>query len=193
MHSYFKDVALDMPISRVPVLSDSQSTRENATIWNYGYNHSSEVTSGVKKLPNGDLAAGLQFGYQFDAIGNREWAKSGGTSTLDQGQRTVNYTPNALNQYTEITTPGSFDVLVKSPDSVGVSVNGTLAAVTTQGDFLRAEATSANTSGARAALNITSPAGQNSVTGHRWLPPASVNPRRKSPHRRPLDQHLGRE
>jgi RHS repeat-associated protein len=150
-------------------------TREDGTSWNYGYNDRSEVTSGVKKLANGDLASGLQFGYQFDGIGNRQWAKSGGNSS-GQNQRTVNYTPNALNQYEEITTPGSFDVLVRSQDAVGVNVNGSSVFVTTQGDFHRAEATATNTNGAWVDLEITSPVGQNSLTGHRWLQPAVFSP-----------------
>ncbi len=150
-------------------------TREDGTSWNYGYNDRSEVTSGVKKLANGTLAAGLQFGYQYDAIGNREWAKSGGDSS-GNNLRTVNYTPNALNQYSSITTPGSFDVLVRSPQSVGVTVNGAGVAVGGQGNYYRAEATATNANGAWADLNITSPVGQNSVAGHRWLPPASFNP-----------------
>lgn len=150
-------------------------TREDGTSWNYAYNDRGEVTSGVKKLANGSLAAGLQFGYQYDGIGNREWAKSGGNAS-GQNQRTVNHTPNALNQYSQIATPGSFDVLVRSPQAVGVAVNGAGVAVGSQGDYYRAEATATNTSGAWAELTVTSPVGQNSVTGHRWLPPASFNP-----------------
>jgi RHS repeat-associated protein len=150
-------------------------TREDGTSWNFGYNDRSEVTSGVKKLVNGDLAAGLQFGYQFDGIGNREWAKSGGDPS-GENLRTVNYTPNALNQYSEITTPGSFDVLVRSQDAVGVEVNESSVPVTNQEGFHRAEATATNTDGAWTDLNITSPVGQNSVTGHRWLQPAVFSP-----------------
>lgn len=151
-------------------------TREDGTSWNFGYNDRSEVTSGLKKLANGSLAAGLQFGYQYDGIGNREWAKSGGDSS-GLNQSTVNYTRNALNQYSSITTPGSFDVLVRSPNAVGVVVNGTSASVANQGDFYRAQATATNTNGAWVALDITSPPGAAPhVTGHRWLPPASFAP-----------------
>ncbi len=151
-------------------------TREDGTSWNYGYNDRREVTSGVKKLANGSLAAGLQFGYQFDGIGNRQWAKSGGDSS-GQNPRTTTYQPNALNQYSEITTPGSFDVLVRSPDAVGVAVNGSNSSVTTQGDFHHAEATATNTNGAWVDLNITSPPGvPPHATGHCWLPPASFTP-----------------
>lgn len=151
-------------------------TREDGTSWSYGYNDRSEVTTGNKKLANGQRASGLQFGYQYDAIGNREWAKSGGDSS-GNNQRTVNYTPNAMNQYSSITTPNSFDVLVRSPQSLGVAVNGSSAAVSAQGDFCRAEATATNTNGAWVGLDITSPPGAAPhFIGHRWLPPASFNP-----------------
>jgi RHS repeat-associated protein len=150
-------------------------TREDGTSWNYVYNDRREVTIGQKKLANGTLAAGHNFGYLYDAIGNRLWAKSGGNSS-GSGQRTVNYTPNALNQYSSITTPGSFDVLVRSPNGVGVAVNGTPVTVASQGTFHRAQATATNTAGAWAALTITSPVGQNSITGRRWLPPATFTP-----------------
>jgi RHS repeat-associated protein len=150
-------------------------THEDGTSWSYTYNDRGEVTSGKKHLANGSLAAGHNFGYQYDGIGNRREAKSGGNSS-GIGQRTVTYTPNALNQYSSITTPGSFDVLVRSTNAVGVAVNGTPVSVASQGTFHRAQGTATNTAGAWAALTITSPVGQNSITGRRWLPPATFTP-----------------
>ncbi|RYD30756.1 MAG: hypothetical protein EOP85_23475, partial [Verrucomicrobiaceae bacterium] len=152
-------------------------TREDATSWTYGYNDRSEVTSGVKKLANGNLAAGQQFGYEYDAIGNRISAQSGGDSS-GNNLRTVSYTRNALNQYTAIATPGSFDVLVRSADTVGVTVSGTAATVTRQGNLHRALANVTNTTtGTWSSLSITSPAGTGTPqTGNRWVPKATTAP-----------------
>lgn len=149
-------------------------TREDGSSWQYGYNDRAEVISAVKKFQNGDVAGGMQFGYKYDAIGNREWAKSGGNSS-EMNLRTTTYEPNALNQYKSVTTPSSFDVLVGSTTSVQVLADGLPAPVSNQGNFHRADVTANNTTnGAWVDLNISSASG--SKSGHRWVPPASFNP-----------------
>lgn len=47
-------------------------TREDGTKWDFGYNDRDEVTSGDKKLSNGNLLAGRQFEYEYDDMGNRQ-------------------------------------------------------------------------------------------------------------------------
>ena len=80
-----------------------------------------------KKIPNWILAGDLRVCYQIHGTGNWLRAKSGGDSS-GNNLRTVTYTPDALNQSDAIATPASFDVLVRSADAVGVTVNGTAAA-----------------------------------------------------------------
>ena len=50
----------------------------------------------------------------------------------------MTYTPDAPDHYDAIATPGSFDVLVRSADTVGVTVNGTAATMIRQGNLHRA-------------------------------------------------------
>lgn len=57
--------------------------------------------------------------------------------------RTVDYTANALNQYAQIVTPGSFAVLGRGGIGDTVTVNG--AAALRQGDRFRGEVTVNNT------------------------------------------------
>lgn len=147
-------------------------TREDGAWWDYGYNDRGEVISGKKKLPGGTPLAGHQFEYAYDAIGNRDWAKSGG-DTDGQNLRTTDYAANGLNQYTQITTTGKFDILGRSPAAI-VTVNGT--AALRQGERFRSEVTAINVGSAVwKAVTVddgTSPA----VTGNYYLPKLSVQP-----------------
>ena len=65
-----------------------------------------------------------QFEYGYDPIGNRDWAKTGGDA---QGLnlRLVDCQANALNQYTNISTPSYAEILgAAQANATNVSVNG---------------------------------------------------------------------
>ena len=67
------------------------------------------------------------FTYTFDHMGNHTAKSEGGcvTATEGTGTRAVAYTPTALNQYSAITTPQSFDVTGRRSDGTKtVSVTG---------------------------------------------------------------------
>ena len=95
-----------------------------------------QVTSGVKKLPDGEPLNGYEFGYSFDDIGNR-------TQTVTNG-RTDTYTANTLNQYTQRTFSGAIDVVGKADPLADVTVNAV--AATRQGNFFHGELPVTNTS-----------------------------------------------
>lgn len=73
--------------------------------WQYFYNDRGELTGGVK-TKNGVVVPGYQFGYVFDAIGNRTTAEV----TTNGHTATSTLTPNALNQITARTVPGELQV-----------------------------------------------------------------------------------
>lgn len=116
----------------------SQVTHADGAYWVYGYNARGEVIGGGKKNSSDTDLNGYQFGYAFDAIGNR-------ISATDNG-RTSDYSPNALNQYTARTVPGYVNVLGEANPSTTVTVNGQNA--TRQDKFYHKELTVDNSSDA---------------------------------------------
>ena len=120
------------------------------------------------------LATGQQFAYEYDDIGNRHWAKSGGNAS-GANQRQTDYTANALNQYSAIANPRSFDVLVRSPEVVGVKSGTSTFSVVDQGTYNRAEVT---TTASTAQWMPVEVAADNTPLsrGNVWLPAASVAP-----------------
>jgi RHS repeat-associated protein len=148
--------------------------REDGSTWNYGYNDRSEVTSGSKKLPDESLAAGLQFGYAYDSIGNRTSMDWGGDED-GKNLRTTEYTPTDLNQYSAIANPRSLDVVVRSPDTVVVASSGNTVTLVDQGTYNRAEVTTTATTAQWIPVGVT--ANNNPLSqGHLWMPAASVAP-----------------
>ena len=150
--------------------------RDDGSTWNYGYNDRSEVTSGSKKLPNAALAAGQQFAYAYDGIGNRTSA-----STDPQGTypRQTSYTANDLNQYASITYPRSLDVLVRTPaTNLTVSSGTNDVGIDHQSTYHRAEITVTGQDAANAQwLPVEVTAGGGTLSeGHLWLPPANLSP-----------------
>lgn len=89
-------------------------TREDGSFWDIGYNTRSEVTAAKQRRGAGssNYLPGRQFTYAYDNLGNRTTAKSGGvTSGSEASLRTTTYAAaNALNQYSLITNPSTFDV-----------------------------------------------------------------------------------
>jgi RHS repeat-associated protein len=123
----------------------TEATREDGAEWRYGYNDRGEVTSGKKytTATGSTPLAGWQSEYDFDNIGNRDTAKSGGDSA-GANLRTIDYdTVDARNLYTDIDNPTTFDVVGKAPTgtTVTVTVGGSAATVTRQGEYFRAEGT----------------------------------------------------
>ncbi len=150
----------------------TRASREDGAYWAYGYNERGEVTAGKKHLPDGTPLAGHQFEYAFDGLGNRVSAKSGGDQT-GHGLRSITYTPNALNQYEEIDTPGSFDVIGRAPAGE-VTVNS--APALRQGARFRAEV-SADNSARSVWQQVTVSNGQGpDVVGRHYLPKQAVHP-----------------
>jgi RHS repeat-associated protein len=107
--------------------------------WDYGYDGRGEVTSGSRKWSGGGTVAGQQYGYTFDNIGNRLTATVNG--------RTSTYTPNSLNQYTQRTVPGAYDILGTAAASATITVGGvSLGANDRNGTYFYKEVSVANTS-----------------------------------------------
>ena len=119
-----------------------KATRENGDYWSYGYNDRNEVTGGSKHHSDTILYEGMGYGYGFDAIGNRKTS----TVAYEGASLTTTYTPNALNQYASIASPGSFVVSGRAETAAAVSVNTT--AATRQGDYYHHKIDVDNTAGA---------------------------------------------
>ena len=87
----------------------TRATREDNAYWAYGYDGLGQVTSGVKHLPDTTTILGHDFGWTFDDIGNRRSASRNASSS--EALAKEDYTTNLLNQYTQRTIPGKFDLL----------------------------------------------------------------------------------
>jgi len=94
----------------------TRQTLADGTYWSYSYDGLGQLTFGGRNAADGTPLPGEQFGYGFDAIGNR-------LSTTTNG-RAATYTPNNLNQYTGRTVPGAADLIGSSAPNVDVVVNG---------------------------------------------------------------------
>lgn len=94
-----------MPIAGTPRLTTTYSYDQGGLLSKMEYNDGTPTT-----LSN--YLPGRQFTYAYDNLGNRTTAKSGGvTSGSEASLRTITYAAaNALNQYSLITNPSTFDV-----------------------------------------------------------------------------------
>jgi RHS repeat-associated protein len=110
-------------------------TREDGSYWSYIYNDRGELVSGKKYWADNSLVWGAQTEHNFDNIGNRNYAKTGGN--LIGSLRQSNYTANSLNQYTQRTVPGAFDITGTATTSATVSVNDQ--ATARKGDYFYKE------------------------------------------------------
>ena len=90
--------------------------------WDYGYDDRNEVTSGKRYWSDGSAVAGQHFEYNYDSIGNRTWARSGG-DVNGANLRQTDYTPIELNQYSAISTPG-YQPISGVAAAASVTVNG---------------------------------------------------------------------
>jgi hypothetical protein len=112
---------------------------------------------------------GLNFGYSYDNIGNRLTAMRSAAQTT--------YTPNSVNQYTNITTPGEADVLVKNiagqtSDIVTSPLTFTSA---TSGSFKNFHITANNLPNGKY-QTLAFQADFTLQSGNLWFPPASFTP-----------------
>jgi len=149
-----------------------RATRENGQRWDYGYDDVGQVTSGVKKFPNATAIPGHSFAYQYDGIGNRTTATHGGTNTG------VTYTPNPINQYSNITTEGGRFILGEAPLTNDVIINGdtnTPAARAGGLGFYWKQITGDNSAGPLWSNDSVVSDGV-TITGNTWTPPNSVTP-----------------
>ena len=123
----------------------TQATLEDGSFWQYGYNDRNELTSANRKwsyFSTTTPAAGQQFGYAYDNIGNRTTAQFGGDPN-GANLRTISYTANSLNQYIGIATPGLQDVCGAALATNVVTVNGGLA--DRHGEYFHRQISVANT------------------------------------------------
>jgi RHS repeat-associated protein len=111
-------------------------TNADGSFWQYGYDTLGQVTSGYKYWPGGELVAGQQFEFSYDAIGNRTYDKRGGNPD-GTGMRQANYSVNSLNQYTSREVPGFIEASGSVASTASVTVNGL--APTQQGTYFRRE------------------------------------------------------
>jgi RHS repeat-associated protein len=122
----------------------SVTNADNAR-WMYDYDELGQVTSGKKYWGDGTIVAGQQFEYDFDDIGNRKYAGSGGNE-WGSNLRYANYTVNNLNQYSQRTAPPHVNVLGSARTNANVTVNDT--PTYRKGEYFRAEVETANGAGA---------------------------------------------
>ncbi len=135
----------------------TQLTREDDSVWQYGYDALGQVTSGSRKWSDNTAVAGQQFAYSFDEIGNRQTATING--------RVSTYTPNLLNQYASRTVPGAVDVQGTAQPQAVVTVNGNLTA--RNGSHYAGTATVDNTAApVDATLNIVGVRNNADVSGN---------------------------
>jgi RHS repeat-associated protein len=97
-------------------------TREDGSYWSYGYNERGELIGGRKYWSDNTPVAGQQTEFDYDTMGNRNFAKSGG-DMQGVNLRQSTYATNSLNQYTQRTIPGAVDVLGTADNSATVTVN----------------------------------------------------------------------
>jgi RHS repeat-associated protein len=121
-----------------------QATLEDGSIWNYGYNDRNELIAAHRFWSDWSPVAGQQYGYDYDSIGNRQDASSGGDAN-GSNLRTTLYGANTLNQYTCITNPGYASIIGVALATNGVTVNS--GAADRKGEYFHNEITVANGSG----------------------------------------------
>ena len=98
------------------------ATLADGSRWNYAYDAKGEVVCGAEQWSDGVPAAGEQFQYTFDDMGNRTGTLAGGDQT-GANLRAATYTANSLNEYTSRTVPAAVDILGGAGSNTTVTVN----------------------------------------------------------------------
>ena len=114
--------------------------------------------------------AGQQFEYGFDDIGNRKSTKAGGDQN-GSGLRSASYGANGLNQYTNRTVPGAYDILGAATATSAVTVNGS--SPYRKGEYFWKEITASNGSGPVWQTNTVTVSGGSTEGGNVLVPPAT--------------------
>jgi RHS repeat-associated protein len=116
----------------------------------YGYDDRSQVTSEQTKLGGSStVLTGRDDSYgAYDNLGNR--------STVTHNGNTATYTTNLLNQFTQRTVPGIFDVAGSAASGATVTVNSSSSGVTRHGDyFFKGQPLSNNPNAAYSTLAVS--------------------------------------
>ena len=149
-------------------------TNSDSSFWVYQYDGLGQVTSGAKYWADGTPAAGQQFGYTFDSIGNRQSTTAGGDQS-GLNVRSATYAANNLNQYTTRTVPNAADVIGSATNAATVAVNGQ--STYRRNDYYRLQLGIDNSAGPEfqsvtnsALLSQGSTAYTTNVTGNIFLP-----------------------
>jgi RHS repeat-associated protein len=90
-------------------------TREDGSYWQFGYDALGQVTSANKSLSSGAQVSGYEFSANYDEIGNR--------SSTTVNNQPFTYAANILNQYSNRTVPGIYDVIGTANPNALVTVN----------------------------------------------------------------------
>ena len=125
-------------------------TEADSSYWAYQYDSLGQVTSGRKYWPDNSPAAGQQFTYRFDDIGNRQTTAAGGDSA-GQHLRPATYLANSLNQYVQRTVPGYVSSLGSANSNATVSLwaeDDPHAAAARKGEYFNSELPVNNTADA---------------------------------------------
>jgi RHS repeat-associated protein len=122
----------------------TRASLEDGSYWQYDYNDRNELIGARHYWPDMYPVSGQHFGYDYDNIGNRESASSGGDIN-GWNLRTASYEVNNLNQYTTITTPGYKDITGAALATNTVTVNSGTA--DRKVEYFHREITVANSSG----------------------------------------------
>tara|TARA_R100000027_G_scaffold17378_2_gene12564 strand:- start:465 stop:6296 length:5832 start_codon:yes stop_codon:yes gene_type:complete len=84
--------------------------------WDYGYDLLGQVTDVALKRSGGSIVPSYDFGYTFDAVGNRK--------TADQNGNVTGFSANALNQINDLDYPGLITLRGEVAASADLTVNG---------------------------------------------------------------------
>jgi RHS repeat-associated protein len=122
----------------------TRGTCQDSSYWVYQYDELGQVISGAKYWSDGTPVAGQQFAFEFDDIGNRKVARSGGNQWGTQLRGSA-YNVNSLNQYTSRTVPEWVDVLGAANSNATVTVN--FEPTYRKGEYFRKELRAANNLG----------------------------------------------
>lgn len=106
----YLSVAVHDPLGRrqsvTPVSAATlQATSATAPGWAWSYNERGEVT-GAARFNHAGVVTSQARGYDYDEIGNRQSATRG----LGAQSHTSGYSANALNQYSEVSTPREIEL-----------------------------------------------------------------------------------
>ena len=145
-----------------------QTTQLDGSTWTWGYTERGEVTSAIRKQPDGTAVPPLAASYTFDDVGNRKTSSSPILGNLS-------YTSNITNQYTSIVSNSTRSVLGSAPTGSPITVNGSGDNVLRIGSLFYKDL-SANNSAAPQWLQAVISDGTQTQTRHCWLPALTTQP-----------------